>query len=35
LGRKPRGQYVIVARAAADAVSLAGASAPLAVTAPS
>ncbi|MGZ4176441.1 MAG: N-acetylmuramoyl-L-alanine amidase [Solirubrobacteraceae bacterium] len=34
LGRKPRGQYVIVARAAADAVSLAGASAPVAVTAP-
>ena len=35
LGRQPRGQYVIVARAAADAVSLAGASAPLTVTAPS
>jgi hypothetical protein len=35
LGRKPRGQYVIVARATADAVSLAGASAPLTVTAPS
>ncbi len=35
LGRKPRGQYVIVARAAADAVSLAGASAPVTVTAPS
>ncbi len=35
LGRRPRGQYVIVARAAADAVSLAGASAPVAVTAPS
>ena len=35
LGKKPRGQYVVVARAAADAVSLAGASAPLTVTAPS
>jgi hypothetical protein len=34
LGKKPRGQYVIVARAAADAVSLAGASAPVTVTAP-
>jgi hypothetical protein len=34
LGSKPRGQYVIVARAAADAVSLAGASAPVTVTAP-
>jgi hypothetical protein len=34
LGGKPRGQYVIVARAAADAVSLAGASVPLTVTAP-
>ena len=35
LGRAPRGQYVIVARAAADAVSLAGASAPVALTVPS
>ena len=34
LGHKPRGHYVIVARAAADAVSLAGASAPVTVTAP-
>jgi hypothetical protein len=34
LGKKPHGQYVIVARAAADAISLAGASAAVAVTAP-
>jgi hypothetical protein len=32
LGRQPRGQYVIVARAAADDVSLAGASAPVTLT---
>jgi hypothetical protein len=32
LGRQPRGQYVIVARAAADDISLAGASAPVTLT---
>jgi N-acetylmuramoyl-L-alanine amidase-like protein len=34
LGRRPRGHFVIVARTAADAVSLGGASAPVTVTAP-